>query len=35
MKERQEDLRGLLREHRRIITGLFVCILLSERICSF
>ena len=29
MKERQEDLRGLLREHRRIITGLFVCILLG------
>ena len=29
MKERQEDLRGLLREHRRIMIGLFVCILLG------
>lgn len=29
MKERQEDLRGLLKEHRRIITGLSVLILLG------
>lgn len=29
MKERQEDLRGLLKEHRLIMTGLLVCILLG------
>ena len=29
MKERQEDLRGLLKEHRQIMTGLSVLILLS------